>query len=591
MIPRVITAALLLATGIGQCLAQQLRVAVVQMVQAPTLAGNRDRIIAGIAEGAKRGARVVVLPEAALMGEGSDQLGAVDAAVSAIRRATAERNVYVMFGATTHTTKQKKDVNWMLVLDPKGRDVLRYDKLYDQPTSPMPGVFRIDGIPCSTMICADRWLRGLEEVPIQQGAQVSFELSCNSAIEWVAPFEWYWYVPRAVRNNVWVIFANTGNTISGVAPYPGGSLRHGHSAIIAPDGRMVASAADDVGTVLVADIDVREATRTEALARSQHPALQEFWAAGMKRQSGQDIVVPPFTPLKSPAIEITIAAAQVVDDVAAMEEKIREARRRNADMIAFPARAAPESALARLQAAARASNIVVVFGAEHRAGAGLADVTAAARGQHARGAIFNSAFVIGADGALLTRYDQLSATEPFERGVDPAAMWFSVKGVPAVVTVGHDGLWSELAELAALGGAQIQVHLEHDRATGAAARLQQQVWCNLASFLTFTATVNVTNSMIWDDLRGLEERRLPAGERLAESGEAEVYSQFSANLVSRGSRPGDLLVVTRRVNAANLYHSRTIARKNPQMEPWYRFGAARLQSSASTATAEGSPAR
>lgn len=586
MLPRSITVALLLTIGIGQVLAQQLRVAVVQMVQAPTLAGNRDRIIAGIMEGAKRGARVVVLPEAALMGEGSDQLNAVDEAIAAIRRATAERKVYAMFGAATHTPKQKKDVNWMLVLDPDGRDVLRYDKLYDQPSSAMPGVFKIDGIPCNTMICADRWLRGLEEVPIQQGAQISFELSCNSAIEWVAPFGWYWYVPRAVRNNVWVVFANTGNAVSGEAPYPGGSLRHGHSAIIAPDGRMVAGATDDVGTVIVADLNVREATRTEALARSRHPALEAFWAAGMKRQAGQDIAVPPFTPLKSPAIEITLAAAQVVDDVAAMEEKIREARHRNADMIAFPARAAPESALPRLQAAARASNMVVVFGAEHRGTASQSSAAGGSGGGDARSALFNSAFVIGADGAILTRFDQLSATKPFEAGRDAAAMWFRVKGVPAVVTVGRDGLWSELAELAALAGAQIHVHLEHDRATGAAAKPRQQVWCNLASFLTFSATVNVVDSMIWDDLRGLEERRLPAGQRLAESGEVEVYSQFSANLIARAPGPDALLVATRRVNAANIYHSRTIARKNPQMDAWYRFGAASLQSAVLPAAAQ-----
>jgi len=29
---------------------------------------------------------------------------------------------------------------------------------------------------------------GVEEIPIQQGAQISFELSCNFASEWVAPF-------------------------------------------------------------------------------------------------------------------------------------------------------------------------------------------------------------------------------------------------------------------------------------------------------------------------------------------------------------------------------------------------------------------
>lgn len=562
----ILTALLLAATTVASAEAregavQRLKVGIVQMAQAPTLAGNRDRIVAGIADAAQRGARVVVFPEAALMGQGSDELAAVDEAVTAIGRATRDRGAYVMFGATTHTPAQKRNVNWMLVLAPDGRELLRYDKLYDQPKSPMPGAFEIDGIPCGAVICADRWLRGIEEIPIQQGAKVSFELSCNSAVEWVAPFEWYWYVPRAVRNNVWVVFANTGNTVTGVPPYPGGELRHGHSAIIAPDGRIASSSSDDVATILVAEIDVGEATRAEALARFSHPALRAYWEAGRQRQTGRDIPAPALTPFTSPAAEITIAAAQVVGDLGAMEKKIREARRRNADLIVFPARAAPESALPRLQAAARESNLTVVFGAEHRAGAST----------------WNSAFVLGPDGALLTRYDQLSAARPFDPGADPTAMWFRVKGVPAVVTIGRDGLWTELSELAAAAGAQIHVHLDHDRATGQAALLRRQVWSNLASYLTFTATVNVIDSMIWDDLRGLEERRAPIGHQQPESGVVEVYSQYSANLVARAGSDAELLVVTRRVNPANLYHTRTIARKNPQMDAWYRFGAARIQ--------------
>jgi hypothetical protein len=324
---------------------------------------------------------------------------------------------------------------------------------------------------------------------------------------------------------------------------------------------LLARSNDDTATILVGEIDVAQATRAEASARATHPALREFWAAGIKRQRGEEVAVPNFTPLRSPAVDITLAAAQTVADVAAMEKKIREARLKHADVIVFPARAIAESALPRLQAAAQAHEIVVVFGAEHRT----------------EGRTWNSAFVIGPDGALLTRYDQLSAVPPHDQGTDLTKMWFRVKGVPAVVTIGRDGLWSELSELAALAGAQIHVHLDDDRAADpATSLLRRQVWCNLASFLTFTATVNPVDSMIWDDLRSQEERRAPVGSRLPESGEVEVYSQFSANLVARAKSTDDLLVVTRRVNAANTYHTRTIGRKNPQMDAWFRLGAASL---------------
>ncbi len=70
-------------------------------------------------------------------------------------------------------------------------------------------------------------------------------------------------------------------------------------------------------------------------------------------------------------------------------------------------------------------------------------------------------------------------------------MWFRVKGVPAVVTIGRDALWTELSELAAVAGAQLHIHLDHEIDDSPAARQRRlQTWANCASFLTFTATVS-----------------------------------------------------------------------------------------------------
>ncbi len=115
-----------------------------------------------------------------------------------------------------------KNANWMRVVDPTGREIYRYDKLYDNHHAAMPRVFRLDGVPAGAIICADRWLRGVEELPIQQGAQISIELSNNFASEWVPALDWYWNVPRALRNNVWVIVANSASGR--------GKSGHGHSA-------------------------------------------------------------------------------------------------------------------------------------------------------------------------------------------------------------------------------------------------------------------------------------------------------------------------------------------------------------------------
>ncbi len=539
----------------------RLRIGVIQMALGRTIAENCDRIAAGISNAAARGARVAVFPEGALRGLDGDQPARVEKAVAEIGQAATRAQIYVLFGGSSYSARARRDVNWMRVIDPSGREVFRYEKLYDNHRAPMPGVFFLDGIPCNAMICADRWLRGVEEIPIQQGAQLSFELSCNFASEWVQPFGWYWYVPRALRNNVWVIFANTGNRVAGAPDDPSAprELRHGHSVVIAPDGRVVAAANDDAETIVIADLEIGQATRATALARATHPVLRPFWETGLKIQSGQRVQTPALTPLTSVETNITLAVAQVAGDLAAMEAMIQEGGAQGADLIAFPALAIAETALERLQAAACASRVTLVAGMEHRVA----------------GRRRSSAFVIGPDGSLLTRYDQLWAASPFEAGRNPGAMWFRVKGVPAVVTIGQDALWTELAELAAVAGAQIHVHLDHDAVDNPEAALRRlQVASNLASFRTFTAVANVVGSAIWDDLRDADERRAEVrGLARPDTEPVEVYSPFSANLVLRaGANPG-LILATRRVRSINSYHPTRTSNMNPQMDPWYRLGA------------------
>lgn len=535
----------------------RLRLAVVQMSLRPTLAENRDRIVSGIAQAAEREARVAVFPERALTGSGSERQELVDEAVEAIRRAARERNINVVFGAHTWLRSVKKNANWMLAIGPDGRDLLRYEKLYDNHHAAMPGVFAVDGVPCSVAICADRWLRGVVEIPIQRGAQICFELSNNYACEWVAPYEWYWNAPLALRNTVWSIFVNSANSVSGVPSSPD-HLKHGHSAIIAPDGRIVAAARGDTEDLLIADVDIAAATRATAQARAAHPALRPFWESGLKLQRGESIGASPFKPIRSAETDITLAAAPVAGAVARIEALIREASARKADLVAFPAQAIAEEVLDNLRAAARDNRITVVFGAKHRQADGLR----------------NSAFVIGPDGTVLTRYDQLSAVEPFQPGTDARAMWFRVKGVPAVVTIGQDSLWTELSELAAVAGAQIHIHLDDEADDGRVARQRRlETWANCASFLTFTATVNSTDAMLWDDLRGIEEiRSAVKGTPRPDPGAVEVYSPFSANLVARASS-GELIVATRRVSASNPHHPKRTSSFNPQMKAWYELGA------------------
>jgi predicted amidohydrolase len=530
---------LLLAAACATCQAETIRIAVVQMAEGPAVAQNRDRILSWLPRAAAERARVVVFPEGALWSGEDTPDTEVEQALDAIREAARKHRVYVVFGGWTPAPGLGSNANWMRVVDPSGRETFRYDKLYDNHHAAMPGVFRLDGVPAGAILCADRWLRGVEELPIQQGAQISIELSNNYASEWVPALSWYWYVPRALRNGVWVIFANSA---SGE-----GKSAHGHSAIIAPDGRVVAAVPDDRETLIVADIDPARATRAEALARRRHPVLGRLWEAspGLGAPSR-------FRPLESPAARLTIAAAQVTG-VDAVEATIREAKAHGADLVAFPERALT-GGLDRIRAAARAEGIHVVVGM--------------AEDGH------NSAFVIGPEGVDLTRYDQLAATAPFECGTNPASMWFRVRGVPAVVTIGRDGLWSELAELAAVAGAEVHIHL-------AAEPMSQQllqVWSNLASYATFTATVNSQGgSVLWDDLRTMEERRAEVKEGGNQDvGGVAVFSPFSANLVVRAGDGDRVIYATRTVSRRNPYHPRRTTAMNPEMGWWYEQGALQL---------------
>jgi hypothetical protein len=271
-------------------------------------------------------------------------------------------------------------------------------------------------------------------------------------------------------------------------------------------------------------------------------------------------------------VEITLAAAPLSGDsarnVGLIERTIGEARRQSADLVAFPARCITEDALPRVQAAAKEHSVSVAIGALRHTSAG--DVS--------------SAYVIGPEGEVLTCYDQLSAIAPFVPGQDPRAMWFRIQGVPAVVTLEQDALWTELSELPAVAGAQLHIHLDRAAdgplpaapgapASPAASQDRLQSWVTCASFLTFSATVSDRDAMLWDDLHSRDESRaVVKGTPQPDPGQVEVMSPFSANLIQRAAS-GELIVATRRVSATYPHHPTRTTSMNPLMKPWYELGA------------------
>mgnify|MGYP005837851713 CR=1 FL=1 len=437
---------------------KRLKVGVVQLAQVPTPEEGQAKFARFMREAKSRGCRVVVFQEGALHCPADASRARIDAAVQAIRQAAAESGIYVVAGTLNKLTDEDPLYNRLYVIAPSGAIIHSYDKLWGDPRFPdVPGTFMIDGVPCCAIICADRWIRGVEELPVFAGAKIIFECSNNYDNEWIPDLGWYWYVPRALRNGAYVVFCNgPRDRLTHLDPWPG----HGHSAVIAPDGAMLAAAGDENDRLLVAELDLARATRAEAERRHSHPLFRRFWDTGVQIMHGAVVEAPPFAPLASSEVPIALAAAQmacarsVEDNLARMRQMLQEARARGAQVVAFPAlaitgardddicAARPEAlagALREVQAMALALRLYVAFGMPH---------------VHPDGRRTNAAFVVGPDGALLTRYDQLVVDRPdlFSPGLSSKVMWFDVLGVPAVVTVGRDALWSELAELAAVRG-------------------------------------------------------------------------------------------------------------------------------------------
>jgi len=103
-----------------------------------------------------------------------------------------------------------------------------------------------------------------------------------------------------------------------------------------------------------------------------------------------------------------------------------------------------------------------------------------------------------------------------------------------------------------------------------------QIWANLASWGTFTATVNAAvpgggGSAIWEDLRRARESQLAKeGRRLDGYEKMAIYSPFSGNCLVRAREGEEILAATERMNRKTDHRSIS---KNPHMAAWYAMGA------------------
>ncbi|MBL7190023.1 MAG: hypothetical protein ISS70_27160 [Phycisphaerae bacterium] len=328
---------------------------------------------------------------------------------------------------------------------------------------------------------------------------------------------------------------------------------------------MLAALTYEKGTIIVEEIDADLASRAAALQRLNHPLFKPFW------EQGRSLLVEgsvgsrsDVNPLASRVCDVKIAAAQMAcsrdmnENVQRIRRQISRAAQQKADIVVFPELAVTGNCAEDIQAATQdALNDALD---EIRAEAKLREVyvvvgTPAVAGD----ARYNCAVVISDDGSVKTRYAQLAANraQVFQPGQSAESLWFSLKGVPSIVTVGDDANWVEIGDLAANRGMYLHFHISYESDVSPdRAVLRKQRNLLALRYAKYGAVVNAA------DPSGLKHPSAPAsGISMIVSREGghnqpapkglEYYLPYQTSIVkSAGAEPA-MIVATRRTSTAN----------------------------------------
>ena len=250
------------------------------------LAENVRRIRGHLERCKAGGARVAVFPECALTGyfdadyhRGLDA-GRLSEAERQVCAACRELNLYAVVGTTTRDGDRLFDS--AIVIDPAGNVIERYHKLQLAEDWPEPGehlsVFRVDGVPCSIIICHDERYPELVRLPVLAGARVVFYVSFESGLREEHKLEPYraQVQARAVENGVYVVHANApaNDDLTG---------SHGQSRVVSPGGRVLREASMFDEEVVAETLDLSKATAAWARNSLERGPLRDWWAEGVRR--------------------------------------------------------------------------------------------------------------------------------------------------------------------------------------------------------------------------------------------------------------------------------------------------------------------
>jgi len=345
----------------------------------------------------------------------------------------------------------------------------------------------------------------------------------------------------------------------GRSPWGGGS------AIIRPDGSVLAALRYERDTMIVEEIDIDLASLEPARQRLNHPLFKPFWQQGRALLTNGSVDSHSNTkPLTSEIRNIRIAVAQMAcsrnlnENVYSIRREIARATEQKADIVIFPelavtgnctddirsaSRQALDSALGQISEQGKLGKIYVIVGTPLMVG----------------NTRYNGAVVIGDDGTVQTRYAQLvvNRRDLFQPGRSTKSLWFSLKGVPSIVTVGNDANWVEIGDLAANRGMYMHLHISYESDVSAdQAVLRKQRNLLALRYAGYGATVNAAGPS------GLQQPSGPAGgmsmivsrqggHNQSAPEDIGYYLPYQTSVVKSVGEAPTMIVATRRTASTN----------------------------------------
>jgi predicted amidohydrolase len=266
--------------------ARRLRIAAAQLKFRPSVPENVALLAQFIAQAASKGNDAVLFPECALTGYQVDfrQLSpaTIEAGLNAVARLARQHRCHVLVGSPTFRRGQR--FNSLLVFDRQGRTRFCYDKIHltaldARVFAPGDGLalFRLDGIPCTAIICHERRYPELVRLPVMLGARILFHP--NAGLDALAISKNKrggrdGIAARAFENQIFYVFANS------VGPQGGGCWSAGDSKIVAPDSQVLALANNHSEMLIDAVVELAQAGRKYAREALRQPAfLRSHWQA------------------------------------------------------------------------------------------------------------------------------------------------------------------------------------------------------------------------------------------------------------------------------------------------------------------------